>query len=124
MHVRINEAGQYCVVAEINRRGTRPLQPHDGVTTSSRNDPAIPDRDRFHDRIPGIHRVDAPGEKNTVSVPAIESLRPRCSGCSNGGGEKAPGHPSQDVTTAMETPHDIHEAFVAGVTHGQPPLQV
>jgi hypothetical protein len=63
--------------------------------------------------------VDAPGEEDRVGVTVICGLRQRRSRRSHCGGEKASANAAQNVTTAVKAPHDMHEAFIAGITHRQ-----
>ena len=119
MHVWINEARQDRVVAEIDRPGARSPQIHDVVAATSRDDPAIPDRDRLHNSIARVHGVDASGEEDRVGVTVIRGLRQRRSRSSHCGGEKPTTNAAQNVTTALKAPHDMHEALIAGITHRQ-----
>lgn len=117
MHVWVHEAGQDRVVAEIDSPGAWSPQIQDVVAATSRDDPAIPDRDRLHNRIAGVHGVNAPGEEDLVGETLIHGPGQRRAGCGHSGGEKASADTAQDVTTALQGPHDLHETFVAGVAH-------
>ena len=115
----INEARQDRVVAEINRPGARARKLPDIIAATSRDNTAIPDRDRLHDPVPRVHGVDAPGQEDGVGVTVIRGLRQRRARCGHGGGEKASANAAQNVTTALKAPNDMHEALIAGITHRQ-----
>jgi hypothetical protein len=119
MHVWINEAGQDRIVAEINRPGARARKLPDIIAATSRDDTAIPDRDRLHDPVPRVHGVDAPGQEDGVGVTVIRGLRQCRARRGHCGGEKASANAAQNITTALKAPHDMHEALIAGITHRQ-----
>jgi hypothetical protein len=119
MHVGVNETRQDRVVAEIDRPGARSPQIHDIIAATSRDNPAIPDGDRLHNGIARVHGVDAPSEEDRVGVTVISGLSQCRSRRSHCGGDKTSANAAQNVTTALKAPHDMHEAFIAGITHRQ-----
>jgi hypothetical protein len=61
--------------------------------------------------------VNAPGEEDLVGVSMVYGLGQRRPGRCHCSGKKASAHSAQDVTTALQGPHDMHEALITGVAH-------